>query len=187
MYGLEGVIRSIYRELERLGYKPVIIGTYALILQGWLPSGYLEETKDIDVYIDEPMVVFDDRIEERMLALGLSIGRSESGGFYVDAGKPVEIVYPIHDFFIPRVLLEHTVVVGELRVLEGHATLVAKALGSSIEHLAPIIKAMSAEVKPQRLFGLLECIVGEVEPSRYEVAKRRIDAFIKRYLTNKER
>ena len=58
------------------------------------------------------MVVFDDRVEERMLALGLSVGKSESGGSYIEAGKPVEIIYSIHDFFVPRALLKHVVTVG---------------------------------------------------------------------------
>ncbi|MCE4601866.1 MAG: hypothetical protein F7B18_01645 [Desulfurococcales archaeon] len=109
MYSLDRIIESIYLELERLGYSPVIIGTYALIIQGWLPPSYIYETKDVDIYIDEPMIIFDDRIVERVFALGLSMGRTESGGFYIDAGKPIEIIYPIHDFFVPKNLLKHVV------------------------------------------------------------------------------
>ena len=178
--GLERIIRSVCLELERLGYRPVIVGTYALIVQGWVPPTYLDETKDVDIYVDEPMVVFDDRVEERMLALGLSVGRSESGGFYIEAGKPIEIVYPIHDFFVPRALLRHVVMIGGLRVLEGHAALVAKALGSPIEHLAHAIKAMGVRVNVQRLRSLLRGVAGEVEPSKYMVAGRRVEAFIRK-------
>ena len=184
--GLKEIIRRICLELEQLGYRPVVVGTYALIVQGWLPPTYLEETKDVDVYVDEPMVVFDDRVEERMIALGLSIGRSESGGFYIDAVKPVEIVYPIHDFFVPRALLKHTVTVKGLRVLEGHAALVAKALGSPIEHLAPVIKTMGVRVDLGELRNLLRSIANEVEPSKYVVGKRRIESFIKRLLPAEE-
>ncbi len=180
MHGLERIIRSVYVELERLGYRPVIVGTYALIVQGWLPSSYIDETKDIDVYVDEPMVMFDNRVEERMLALGLSVGVSDAGGLYIDAGKPIEIVYPIHDFFVPRTLLEHVIIIKGLRVLEGHAALVAKALGLSIEHLAPIIKVMGAMVDAEKVRSLLRGIAGEVESPKYMVAKRRIEAFLKK-------
>jgi len=51
--------------------------------------------------------------------LGLSIGRSEAGGIYVDAEKPIEIIYPIHDIFIPRELLRHTITINGMGVLEG--------------------------------------------------------------------
>ena len=187
MHSLEEIIRGICLELERLGYKPVVVGTYALIIQGWLPPSYINETKDVDVYVDEPMVVFDDRVEERMIALGLSVGRSESGGFYIDVGKPIEVVYPIHDIFIPRALLRHVITVKGLKVLEGHATLVAKALGSPIEHLAHSIKSMGVKVDVQRLLSLLRGIVDEVEPSNYIAARRRIDAFIRKMFQIEER
>ena len=180
MHSLNKITRSVYLELERLGYKPVIIGTYALIIQGWLPPTYLDETKDVDVYVDEPMVAFDKRVEERMLAMGLGVGRSELGGFYVEAGKPIEIIYPIHDFFVPRALLKHIIVIRGLRVLEGHAVLVAKALGSSIEHLAPAIKAMGVKVDARRLHSLLASIAHELEPSRHLVVKKRVEAFIRK-------
>lgn len=180
MRNLEKVIRNVFFELERLGYRPVIIGTYALIVQGWLPPLYIGETKDVDIYVDEPMVVFDDRIEERMLALGLSVGRSESGGFYIEAVKPVEIIYPIHDFFVPRALLKHVVMIEGLSVLEGHAALIAKALGSPIEHLSHTIKAMGVRVNVQRLRSLLRSVADEVEPSKYIVARRRVEAFIRK-------
>ena len=129
------------------------------------------------------MVVFDDRVVEGMLALGLAVGRSESGGFYVDAGKPIEIVYPVHDFYVPGTLLKHVVVIRGLRVLEGHAVLVAKALGSPIEHLAPAIRMMGVRVDAKRLRSLLGSIAGEVEPSRYMVARRRVETFIRRMST----
>ena len=51
------------------------MGTYTLILQGWLPPSNLEGAKDVDIYVDEPMAVFDVRVEESMLALGLSVGQ----------------------------------------------------------------------------------------------------------------
>ncbi len=177
MYRLERIIKTIYLELENLGYKPVIIGTYALIIQGWLPASYIDETNDI--YVDEPMVVFDDRIEEKMLALGFSVGRSELGGLYIEAVKPIEIIYSIHDFFIPKNLLRHIVIVRGLRVLEGHATLVAKAFGSPIEHLAYIIKSMNVRIDVEKLRSMLNNIIGEVEPPRYIIIRRRVENFIK--------
>ena len=183
---LERIIRSVCLELEHLGYRPVIVGTYALIVQGWLPPSYIDETKDVDIYVDEPMVMFDDRVEERMLALGLSVGRSEAGGFYIDASKPIEIVYPIHDIFIPRALLRHVTTVRELRVLNGPAALIAKALGSSIEHLAPVIKAMGVRVDVERLRRLLRSIADEVESSKYMVVRRRIEAFLRKMIPIEE-
>ncbi len=182
MYSLDRIIESIYLELERLGYSPVIIGTYALIIQGWLPPSYIYETKDVDIYIDEPMIIFDDRIVERVFALGLSMGRTESGGFYIDAGKPIEIIYPIHDFFVPKNLLKHVVKIKGMRVLEGHAALIAKALGSNIEYLAHAIKANGVKVDVRRLYILLRSISGEIDPSKYIVARRRVRIFVKKAL-----
>ena len=181
MESLEETIRKVYMILESLGYRPVIVGTYALILQGWLPQSYLDETKDVDVYVDEATVIFDHRVEDMLLSIGFSIGRSEAGGFYVDAVKPVEIVYPIYDIYVPRALLEHVVGVKGMRVLEGHAVFVAKALGSSIEHLADIIRLRGVTVNVNRLRSLLESIASEVDPARYRVAVRRIEALLRRY------
>jgi len=179
--GLEDAIRKVYTVLESLGYRPVVIGSYALILQGWLPWSYLYETKDVDVYVDEPTIVFDRRVEDRLLSIGFSVGRSEAGGFYVDAVKPIEIVYPVYDIHVPRALLRHQVSVRGMMVLEGHAVLVAKALGSSIEHLADVIRLRGIVVDADRLRSLLESIAGEVDPARYRVAVRRAEAFLRRY------
>jgi len=184
MYNVKEIVKGVYRELVGLGYKPVVVGTYALIIQGWLPLPYLDETKDIDIYVDEPMIVFDNRVEERITALGLSVGRTESGGFYVDAGKPIEILYPIHDFYIPGALLRHTVTIDDMEVLEGHAVLVAKALASSIEYLADTIRVRGIRVNTERLRDLIQSIADEVEPTRYRIAERRIESFIKKLYTH---
>ena len=178
---LEETVSKVYTVLESLGYRPVIVRTYALILQGWLPRRYLDETKDVDLYVDEPTVVFDDRVEGRFLSIGLPVGRSESGGFYVGAVKPIEIVYPVYDIYVPRALLRHVVSVKGMRVLEGHAVIVAKALGSSIEHLADVIRVRKVVVDTNRLRTLLESIASEVDHARYRVAVRRVEAFLRRY------
>jgi len=178
---LEDTLKSIWRVLESLGYRPVVVGTYALILQGWLPHDYLYETKDVDLYVDNPIVVFDERVEEALISRGLPMGRSEAGRLYVEAAKPVEIVYPVHGIYVPTTLLGHVVSVRGLRVLEGHAVLVAKALGSSIEHLAGAIQLMGVRVDEERLRSLLEGVAGEVDPAEYSVATRRVEAFLRRY------
>jgi len=179
MYSIRKIVKDVYRGLVELGYRPVIVGTYALVIQEWLPPSYLDETKDIDLYVDEPMIVFDNRVEEKIMALGLSVGRTESGGFYVDAGKPIEIVYPIHDFYA-RTLLRYTVHIDCMEVMEGHAVLVAKALGSSIEHLAGIIKDSGVRIDVEKLRVLLQSIAGEVDPARYRIVRRRVENFIRR-------
>ena len=182
MRELERSLRSVYKVLEELGYRPLIVGTYALILQGWLPQSYLEETKDIDIYVDEPMIVFDSKVEEKIMKLGLSIGKSETGGIYVDAGKPIEIVYPIYDFYIPRKLLKHTMVIKGIRVLEGHAVLVAKALGGSIKYLAKTLRRTGVFISVERIRKLLLSVKDELDPSIYMVAKRRINEFIREWV-----
>jgi len=91
---LHELLQTVYRLLKELGYKPIVVGTYALILQGWLPPSYIAETKDIDIYVDDPAIVFDEEFERKIVGLGLNVGRSEAGGIYVNAEKPIEIVYP---------------------------------------------------------------------------------------------
>jgi len=70
--------------------------------------------------------------------------------------------------------------------LRGHATLVAKAFGSPIEHLAHAIKAMGARVDVQRLRSLLRSVASEVEPSKYMVSRRRVEAFIRKVFSVEE-
>ncbi|MEM1610519.1 MAG: hypothetical protein QXQ57_02600 [Sulfolobales archaeon] len=41
---------------------------------------YLYATKDIDIYIDEPMIVFNGHLENSFSAPGLVVVRSEAGG-----------------------------------------------------------------------------------------------------------
>jgi hypothetical protein len=36
VHRVRDVVKRVYSVLETLGYKPVVVGTYALILQGWL-------------------------------------------------------------------------------------------------------------------------------------------------------
>lgn len=177
--GVEEVLSRVYDVLEGLGYKPVVVGTYALVLQGWLLPSYVEETKDVDVYVNEAMVMFDGRLEEALLGLGLSLGRSEAGGMYVDAEKPVEIIYPIHDFYIPRTLLSRVTMVKNMRVLEGHAVIIAKAMGGSVERLA---NALQVRPEPELLMSLLESVADEIEPAKHRVVERRIKEFIKRLM-----
>ena len=175
MHRVRDVVKRVYSVLETLGYKPVVVGTYALILQGWLSEDYFMETKDIDIYIDEPMIVFDDRIEESIYSLGLSLGRSEAGGIYIDSDKPIEILYPLHEFYIPPRLLERVVIIDDMRILEGHAVLVAKALGGNIDQLA---EAISVKPDPLTLSVLLENIAGYVSREIYMLAKKRVKRFI---------
>jgi hypothetical protein len=52
------------------------------------------------------MIVFDDRLEESIYRSGLFIGGSKAGGIYINFDKPIEIVYPLHEFYIPPRLLE---------------------------------------------------------------------------------
>jgi len=58
--------------------------------------------------------------------------------------KPIEILYPVADIYIPQSLLRETVIVGGLRVLEAHAVIVAKALGdeASLMRLAEELKSV---------------------------------------------
>jgi predicted nucleotidyltransferase len=175
VHRVRDVVKRVYSVLETLGYKPVVVGTYALILQGWLPEDYFMETKDIDIYVGEPMIVFDDRIEESIYSLGLSLGRSEAGGIYIDSDKPIEIVYPLHEFYIPPRLLERVVIIDDMRILEGHAVLVAKALGGNIDQLA---EAISVKPDPLTLSVLLENIAGYVSREIYMLAKKRVERFI---------
>jgi len=140
------VLRLVCQVLRELGYRPVRVGTYALVLQNWLPPSYIAETEGIDIFVDDPAIVFDERFERRIVGLGLSLGRSEAGGIYIDAEKPMEIVYPIHDIFIPRELLRHTITINDMEVLEGHAVIVAKSLGGDIKYLAHIIKLMGVRI-----------------------------------------
>jgi len=175
------VLQTVYQVLRELGYRPIVVGTYALILQGWLPPSYIAETKDIDVYVDDPAIVFDERFERRMVGLGLSLGRSEAGGIYIDAEKPVEILYPIHDIFIPRELLRHTITINDMEVLEGHAVIVAKSLGGDVSHLARIIKSMGVEVEIEKIRRLTEEIQPELEPAMRHIVARRIAKFIEEF------
>ena len=178
---LDDDVRKVYMVLESLGYKPVIVGTYALVLQGWLPRSYIDRTKDIDIYVDDPAIAFDTRFEGKLLAIGLPMGRSESGGIYASSIKPIEVVYPVFDFYIPRLLLEHTVLVGGLRILEGHAVLVAKSLGSDIADLADYLLAGGAVVDVDRLRALARSIAREVDREAHTAASRRVEEFIERY------
>jgi len=110
--------------------------------------------------------------------LGLSLGRSEAGGIYIDAEKPIEIVYSIHDIFIPRELLRHTITINDMEVLERHAVIVAKSLGGDIKYLAHIIKLMGIEIDVERLWKLVEEIRAELELSMLHIVVRRVAEFI---------
>ena len=46
--------------LRETGRRPVLVGTYALFLQGWLPPTYELLTKDVDVYVEDPLAPFDE-------------------------------------------------------------------------------------------------------------------------------
>jgi len=169
------------RVLRELGYRPVIVGTYALILQGWLPKSYIIETKDIDIFVDDPAIVFDDRFEKKVIGLGFNLGRSEVGGIYIDTEKPIEVLYPIHDIFIPKNLLRYIITISEMEVLEGHAVLVAKSLAGDIKHLAHTIKQMNVKVDMKMLRRLLEDTQNELDPNIRHIVARRIDEFIREF------
>ncbi len=134
------------------------------------------------LYSSDPMIAFDRLVEERIYGLGLTIGRTDAGGIYVDTHvKPIEIIYPIHDFYIPTKLLNETVMVRDMRVLEGHAVLVAKALASSIDYLATIIKSTGIHINVERLNLLARSLSKEIDHSSYDLLSGRIRSFIERY------
>jgi len=178
MLDLDETVRIVYQLLRELGYRPIIVGTYALILQGWLPPTYIAETKDVDVFVDDPMIVFDERVERRLFMLGLYMGRSEAGGLYVGAEKPIEIMYPIHDFYIPRNLLKYAMVINDVEVLEGHAVIVAKALGGDVRYLASKVKEMNVAVDTNKLYKLLNEVADELEPALRNTVSKRVREFI---------
>jgi len=41
---------------------------------------YIAETKDVNVFVDDPMIVFDERVERGLFRLGLYMG--EVGGWW---------------------------------------------------------------------------------------------------------
>jgi len=158
--------RKVVRALQSEGFTPVIVGTHALILQGWLPEDYIVETKDIDIYIPSPDVLVaiattGSRLLEELEGEGFIVSLHATGGVEVvalDTDKPIKILYPIADIYIPRVLLEEVVVIEGLRVLEAHAALVAKMLGEeySLMRVASILKERRIPVDVYRLIYLAE-------------------------------
>mgnify|MGYP001772654588 CR=1 FL=1 len=177
-------LREIYDLLLRRSYRPVIVGSFALILQEWLPKWYLDVTKDIDVYINDPQIVFDTQLESE-LSRRYALGRSEIGGIYIDTGlKKIEIIYPLYDFYIPRKLLENTVDIEGLRVLEGHSALIAMSLGYDITRYVSFLRVAIDQDKLRRL---LEIIGDELEEERYIVARERIERFINTLSTRSRR
>jgi len=174
---MTGELEKIIQILRRLGYKPIIIGTYALILQGWLPKSFLRITKDIDIYVNNPDILFDLRVKEEILREGLQLGRTEVGGLYIQQRrKPIEILYPIYDIYIPNSLLRETLKINQLTVLEGHAVLISKALGGDITYLASYLRK-----KPvvDRLKKLLITIRSDPAIS-FNIVKRRVAKFLEK-------
>ncbi len=55
MDDLISLLKKVYDVLDEFMYRPVIVGTFALILQKWIPSNYIYMTKDIDVYSSDPI------------------------------------------------------------------------------------------------------------------------------------
>lgn len=162
-----------------------MVGTYALILQSWLPLTYIAET--IDIFVDNPTIVFDEGFERRILGLALSVGRSEAGGLYVGAEKPIEIIYPIHDIYIPRKLLRYTVSIDNMEVLEGHAAIIAKAIGNDVKHLTYRIKAMGITADVERLYRLLKEIEDEIELNMKHTIIRRVKEFVEKLQSHENR
>lgn len=66
-------------------------------------------------------------------------------------------------------------IIDDMRILEGHAVLVAKALGGNIDQLA---EAISVKPDPLTLSVLLENIAGYVSREIYMLAKKRVKRFI---------
>jgi len=104
-------------------------------LQGWLPEWYVYRTKDIDIYISDVGIFVETTPSGQVYDL---LVKAEFNNVYSEAGiaivhpeldKPVEIIFPVGDIYVPDTLLTEIVEVEGLRVLEGHAVIVAKALG----------------------------------------------------------
>ena len=187
-------LKKLYSILKRQGYRPVIVGTYALILQGWLPDEYLEETKDIDIYIPSAELFIEvapgSRLHSTLIEEGFNVVFHEAGGvsaIHWELPRPVELLYPLGEIFVPETLLEHIVVVEGLAVLEAHAVIVAKALGEEqpLLKLATILKARRVPLSEARVRELVNGVSRELmesgEPWRAGILRRRVEAFLEAY------
>lgn len=167
-------VRLVYKVLEEAGYTPVIVGSFALVLQGWLPPTHVLATKDVDIYVSDPNVAFDELVEKLLLEKGLVLSRSDAGGLYVETGaKRVEILYPIHDVYVPPTLLRHTVTIAGMRVLEAHATLVARALAGSQEELFEN-NPTPPSINPTRLKMLEREVLPTLDPHEARLLEKRL-------------
>ena len=189
------LLRRLYAILEERGYRPVIIGTYALILQGWLPEDYLEETKDTDIYIPSTELFIEitpgGELYSRLLGKGFNVILHETGGITIthqDLPQLVELIHPLGEIFVPNTLLTETVAIEGLTVLEAHAVIVAKALGEeqALLKLADKLKTRHITLDRTRVEKLAEKVAQELveanEPWRANALKRRVKAFLERYL-----
>jgi len=87
-------------------------------------------------------------------------------------------MYPIHDFYIPRNLLKYAMVINDVEVLEGHAVIVAKALGGDVRYLASKVKEMNVAVDTNKLYKLLDKVADELEPALRNTVSKRVREFI---------
>jgi len=73
------------------------------------------------------------------------------------------------------------ITINNMEVLEGHAVIVAKALGGDVRPLARIIKSMGVKVDIEKIQRLAEKIRSELEPAMHYVVARRIAKFIEEF------
>jgi len=76
---------------------------------------------------------------------------------------------------VPEPLLQYRVNIKGVEVLEGHATLVTKALGGDLKYLAKYLRVYPSEDKLRLLLKLIEPYL---EPHIYLKAKDRINRLI---------
>lgn len=192
LHGIIDALHQITWILREEGYDPVIVGTFALVLQGWLPESYIAETKDVDTYVSNPDILVDligatPRLVEKLEEAGFTVSVHEAGGIEVAApgvNKPIEILYPVADIYIPQTLLRETVTVSGLKVLEAHAVVVAKAVGdeASLMRVADELKRRGIKISTSRLFVLAEGAAEELRSLGDYAAASKLLKRIKRFI-----
>lgn len=48
----------------------------------------LRRLKTFGIYVNDATIIFNEKLEEHLLNLGLSLGRNEVGGIYIDSENP---------------------------------------------------------------------------------------------------
>ncbi len=85
--------------------------------------------------------------------------------------KPKEVRDPYLDIRSPQALLSENWMLDNVRIMEAHAALVAKALGGGLEKIEPYF---ARRPDPRRLCELLERAKPELEDYEYRVAAARL-------------